>query len=284
MRNNKKWCVYKHVSPSGKVYIGITSDIKRRWECHGRAYKACKKFYNAIKKYGWDNLTHEILYDNLERTQANVLEIGLIRFYKNKNISYNLSNGGDGTSGIKMSEANRKRISELHKGNKYSLGRIQSKEEREKRRISNLGKKRSIETIKKLSDSSKKKVYRYSLDGKYIDEYDSALDAQNILGINRAKIGACCLFKRKSAGGYIWRFSLENVDAYSKDRSIMIIQHNTITGEDIIYDSLIEASKKSKVSLYYIHKNLDKNTIHENCTWRKCNKNDKDDQGDYNTL
>lgn len=47
----KKYCVYKHVSPSNKVYIGITSkNPLRRWE-NGNGYKNNKYFYRAILKY-----------------------------------------------------------------------------------------------------------------------------------------------------------------------------------------------------------------------------------------
>ena len=62
--NEKKYVVYKHVSPSGKLYIGITSQKPElRWN-YGRNYKENPYFYNAIQKYGWDSFQHEILYDN----------------------------------------------------------------------------------------------------------------------------------------------------------------------------------------------------------------------------
>lgn len=284
INNKKNWCVYKHTSPSGKVYIGITSNIKRRWEGNGCAYKSCNKFFNAIKKYGWNNLTHEVLYDNLERTQANILEISLIRFYKNKGISYNITNGGEGTSGIVVPEERRRKISEIHKGNKYSLGRKQSEEEKERRRIAITGKKRTLETRRKLSESSKKKVYRYDLNGLYIDCFDSALDAQNELGISRSKIGACCLKKRKSAGGFIWRFSKEHVDKYKNDKYIKIVMHNINTGEDFVFDTMKQASEKTGISFYYIYKCIKNNTIHENCTWRKEYKNKENDKGNNHSL
>ena len=47
----KTWIVYKHISPSGKIYVGITSksNPNDRWN-----NVACKHFYNAIIKYGGD--------------------------------------------------------------------------------------------------------------------------------------------------------------------------------------------------------------------------------------
>lgn len=68
MRNN--FCVYKHTSPSGKVYIGITSmNPLKRWK-HGKGYIDCTAFNRAIEKYGWDNITHEILLSDLTKEEA----------------------------------------------------------------------------------------------------------------------------------------------------------------------------------------------------------------------
>ena len=61
--SDRKYCVYKHTSPSNKVYIGITINPKRRW--NKSHYKYNEHFNNAINKYGWDNFNHEILFSNL---------------------------------------------------------------------------------------------------------------------------------------------------------------------------------------------------------------------------
>lgn len=61
----KDYCVYKHTLPNNKVYIGITKQIPSlRW-ANGRGYKHSNYFYNAILKYGWLNIRHEILRDCL---------------------------------------------------------------------------------------------------------------------------------------------------------------------------------------------------------------------------
>ncbi len=52
----RKFCVYKHTSPSGKVYIGITCKVPEiRWGTNGYYYRKQTVFYNAIKQYGWEN-------------------------------------------------------------------------------------------------------------------------------------------------------------------------------------------------------------------------------------
>ena len=93
---NKRYCVYKHTSPSGKIYIGVTvQKPEYRWN-HGRGYKKQIYFWNAIQKYGWENFNHEILYTNLTRYKASKLEHKLVEELKaNKpEFGYNLKDGG----------------------------------------------------------------------------------------------------------------------------------------------------------------------------------------------
>ena len=67
----RKWCVYKHTSPSGKIYIGITcQNPNRRWR-NGEGYKKNKYFYRAIQKYGWNNFQHEVIEEGLTEKDAN---------------------------------------------------------------------------------------------------------------------------------------------------------------------------------------------------------------------
>ena len=46
----KKWIVYRHTSPNGKVYIGITSRGIKRWSSKDNSYKNNPHFRTAIKK------------------------------------------------------------------------------------------------------------------------------------------------------------------------------------------------------------------------------------------
>lgn len=52
--------------------------------------------YRAIRKYGWDNFTKQILVDNLTRKQGNIKEQYYIKKYKSNNskFGYNLTTGG----------------------------------------------------------------------------------------------------------------------------------------------------------------------------------------------
>ena len=128
------YIVYKHTTPSNKIYIGITScDVERRWQ-KGKNYKNNKYFTNAINKHGWANIKHEILFDNLSKKEAEAKEIELIKKYKSNNIKYgyNIENGGNATG--KLSEETNRKISLANKG-RHFIGRKHTEEE--KQRVSN---------------------------------------------------------------------------------------------------------------------------------------------------
>lgn len=187
MNQEKEYCVYKHTTPNGKVYIGQTcKKPTERW-ANGNGYKH-QMFYNAIQKYGWDNIKHEILFDRLSKKEAYAKEIELISYYDatNPENGYNLAFGGISTTGVKcseetkvkiskankgrkLSEESRRRISDSHKGHKpyeaqrkaiaeANRNRVWSEESKEKLRQSNLGKNLSEEHKKKISEGLKGRV------------------------------------------------------------------------------------------------------------------------------
>lgn len=51
-----------------------------------------------------------------------------------------------------------------------------------------------------------KKIYRYNLDGEYIDEFFSISEAERVTSILGSSIGNCAKGKLLHAGGYMWRY------------------------------------------------------------------------------
>ena len=97
INKNKKYIVYEHISPSNKRYIGITCQTpEQRWR-NGEGYKGSTAFYNAIKKYKWENFQHNILYVDLTSEEAMQKEKELILKYQttNKKYGYNILSGGE---------------------------------------------------------------------------------------------------------------------------------------------------------------------------------------------
>lgn len=117
----KKWTLYAHKTPNGKYYIGITSSrVTRRWN-NGNGYRSSKYFYNAIQKYGWENIEHIIIATDMTREDANWFEEAMIRELNttNRKLGYNITLGGDGVKGVPCPEhkKERQRISMRGKGN-----------------------------------------------------------------------------------------------------------------------------------------------------------------------
>lgn len=92
------WCLYMHISPSAKIYVGIThySDPSKRWGNNGSQYDKRTVFSRAINRYGWDNFKHVVLFRNCSESFAKDMEKLFISFYKSINMSYNMTIGGDG--------------------------------------------------------------------------------------------------------------------------------------------------------------------------------------------
>lgn len=79
------FCVYKHTAPNGKVYIGITGrNPLARWN-GGNGYRNNPHFWNAICKYGWDNIRHEIIMSGLSKEESEQCEIMLIKSHDSTN-------------------------------------------------------------------------------------------------------------------------------------------------------------------------------------------------------
>lgn len=119
---------------NGKMYIGFDSDYPSRIKSHYYVHrsKICPDypFYNALKKYGWDNFQCEILYQScdLEHTLDKMENF----FIKENNShttqnGYNVTWGGQGTVGKlqsnknKLEQSNRRRLSNI-KSNWYNNG------------------------------------------------------------------------------------------------------------------------------------------------------------------
>ena len=126
----KNYIVYEHISPSGKRYIGITSNNpNRRWGANGQGYSKQPKFFNAILKYGWDNFQHNILYSNLTANEASQKEQELIKYYNTIKNGYNCEFGG--LTNKKHSQETIEKLRQLNLGkNNPNYGKTASKETR----------------------------------------------------------------------------------------------------------------------------------------------------------
>ena len=248
-------CIYKHTSPSGKVYIGQTGQKpENRWD-NGSGYKS-GYFYCAIKKYGWENIQHEVLFTGLDQLNADIIEEDLIYYYKQIGKSYNLANGGSVNRGWKMSEEAKEKLRIIN------TGRTMSDEAKEKIRLSKLGEKNpnygkspSKETREKISKAGKgrgaKRVKQIDPEsGEVVKIWDSETEACEFYKGNPGLISDA-IRRNSLTKGYYWKFEDDNTPLIKKknplNKEVEQIDKNTL--EVIkVWDSLSEVESQLNIS------------------------------------
>lgn len=139
---------------NGKRYVGSAVDIKKRWNNHRCYLNNCKHhsryLQRAWDKYGEDNFLFSIL-EECSREDLIVKEqhwLDFFQCYKKKN-GYNICSRADNTLGVKMTEGQRRKMSNAQQG------RFFSEEHRKKLSESGKGRILSEESKKKMSVSLK---------------------------------------------------------------------------------------------------------------------------------
>lgn len=197
-------CVYRHITldTNEVFYVGMGS-YNRPYKIHGRS----KYWHNVTNKHGYEI---QILQKNLTREEANVLEVILVDYYGRRDLGkgnlVNLTSGGDGSPGhkrIPSEESNEKR-------RQANLGQIHSQKRRDKRvkTYRERGYKPSEKNRQAILISVCKPIIQYSLEGIFIKEHVSQAQAKRELGMGLS-IGAVLSNKKKTAGGFIWRYKEE---------------------------------------------------------------------------
>lgn len=235
-----KGYIYRYLNTiNNKLYIGQTTDIVNRKSKHKGCSRTVKnKFYNAVRKYGWNNFEFSILIeieaDTIEECSERLdfLEFIYIALYDSYNNGYNSTPGGHTPRGMKRSDSYRE----------YCKNRTYSKETRQRMSIAAKNKVVSEETREKhrqnaikrnfsqyaeinrekakqaLSKAKSKIVLQLDLDNNIIKEHMSAKAAaqyiREFLSPNITQYGAENAVLRHCNGkikkdnycGFIWKY------------------------------------------------------------------------------
>ena len=139
---------------SGKSYIGKTiGNIRQRvvYHLNGNA-PGCAALHSAIKKYGKENFTWQVLHENVIPDLLSMFEMEAIKTYDTISpVGYNLTAGGE--TGFQSEETIRKRTETL-RANPPMKGRRHTPESCQKMSLSRTGSKRSPETRKRQSEAA----------------------------------------------------------------------------------------------------------------------------------
>lgn len=224
--NKKQYKLYRHIlrkEISGyefdKYYYGLTKqkNINQRWR-NGEGYKT-QEIYKDIKKFGWSNIEHEIIFDNLSLEEGELLEKMYIVLYNttNEKFGYNLQGGG--MSSFEIHEKSKKKMSENHYdcsgNNNPNYGKHLSEETKDKISRANKGntspmknKKHTDESKKKMSENSKGKISPNRTKVINLDTgeiFDSITEARKKYP-KATHISHVCIGERKRTGGYRWAY------------------------------------------------------------------------------
>lgn len=179
--------IYKITSPSGKVYIGQSWQIEKRWYQYKYLvpYQRQFKLLNSFNKYGLDKHSFEVIHElpnDINQSVLDEYEILYINQYSNCGVE--LMNCTEGGKGGKLCDERKKQISKSLTGRKHSeqtkkkIGeanrlRVLSDETKNKISKANKGRKCTEETKQKLS---------IALNGRTISEHIKQLISDGLTG------------------------------------------------------------------------------------------------------
>ncbi len=250
--NAGTWSVYMHTVPAeingcgfDKYYIGVTSkQPKERWE-NGKGYRT-QAFYNAIIKYGWNNIRHDVVATNMAKNDALDLERLLIFLYKttDKVHGYNVALGGQGDDMTDDTIAKLSAISKANWENPIYVEKVKS-------------------NLKRGADNHKSKKI-VLLNTKEV--FECEMNAMKKYGVAQSVIGKYCrrksICEKKDANGnnLVFRWYSDFIKM-SEEEIQEEIKHDTMycnrtkhkkpvvcvnTGE--VFDYLFEAQNKYSVN------------------------------------
>lgn len=166
--------------------------------------------HNAIQKYGWENIRHEILAEGLSLDEANLVEREMVAKFDSVENGYNISAGGGGTFGIPCSEEKKAKIGLANSG-KPAPDPMRLSRYTKEHGAWNKGKRLSGEHYRKVAEERKrrcnKRIACYDpVTHELIKIYVSCVEAAKAMGVSTTTISRCAHGGRKTSAGYEWRY------------------------------------------------------------------------------
>ena len=209
---------------NGKVYIGQSVDITKRWSTHvAELNNNCHHnihLQNAWNKYGEENFEFSIV-EECDISQLNQREIYWISKFNSCKNGYNLTSGGGNTDSFSKSVIQFDLIgNELLRYSSISEAETttgicysQISECCSNKRKTAGGYIWQYEDgfteIPKWHFNPRmfKKICQLTKDGEIVNTFPSAAEAKRVTGVCDTSIIRCCHGNLSTAGGYIWKFT-----------------------------------------------------------------------------
>jgi group I intron endonuclease len=212
---NKMIGIYKITNPKGRIYIGQTINIIRRFSEYNKMIN-CKnqpKLFNSLKKHKPENHKFEII-EECSLEQLNEREIYWGQYYNTLNEGLNCKLGD--SKGL-YSEETKQKISKALKGKSKPEGFGKNHSEKIKGkakpkgfgeliRKARLGTKLPLGTGAKIAETKNKITLQYDLEGNFIREYKSAKSAAEHVKVHEVNMRLHLGGKHKTCKGYIFKY------------------------------------------------------------------------------
>lgn len=192
------YCYLNPLKPGNFIYNTLIGDVEFDFEPFyigkgsNKRYLDHLNYPNKDKNDFKQNVINKIIKESnkapliqfvkkeLSSEEALLLEINLISSIGRRSLKKgpltNLTDGGEGTSGLKFTDELKERWSELAK-KRAKFG---------------------------SENHSSKKVYQYDLNGVFVKEWNCKEDCRRELGFNPTGINACCKGRNKTAFNFRW--------------------------------------------------------------------------------
>ena len=201
--------IYKIINDiNDKIYIGKTNfSIEKRWREHCNEYMKARvnarPLYRAIKKYGIEHFHIEEI-EKCSVEEASIREKYWIEYYGSFKYGYNATIGGDGkpyidydlvyatyqTTHSIVQTAQLCHVDSHHVSTILSIFGVTSEEKDKNRRLN------SQKPVARLNKNT----------GEILEVFSSIKEAENKYPQTNKHIAAVCKGKRKSCGGYGWKY------------------------------------------------------------------------------
>lgn len=175
--------IYKITSPSGKIYIGQSTNIEKRFLNYNT--KNCnrqKQLFESFLEFGINNHKFEII-EECEIINLKYKEKFWINFHDSYKNGLNRNKGGGGI--VNHTKESKDKISRTKLDNPRNTTQSM------------------IEYFRENSPL-KKKVYQYNLEGNFIKEWQSIGEASRILNIPKDNISLCIRKRQQTGSGFQW--------------------------------------------------------------------------------
>lgn len=201
--------IYKITNPEGKIYIGLSKDIEKRFKSHKTLqFRGNTKLRESLIKYTPDFHLFEILEEinifNSNKSQLDIIlrkrERHWIDKYNSCVLGLNENTGGGGCVSHTPQSKYKIGINQKNKPKPHT------DEWNKNIGLSLLGKKHSQTTNEKRIISLSKIIIQYDLQGNFIKEWPNAKLAAKELNLSYGGINRCCCKHLNTSGKFKWGF------------------------------------------------------------------------------